>query len=137
MDRANSPTSRLATLVIWITAFTYLGFAVWLGTRPNALLELFEIQDRTTAMNTEIRAFYGGIEAGIAGAMFILWLRKQVWSALLIGGLPLLFSAMGRGLGMLVDGYSGTHAILAAAELTGAAICLITMLQNDSSETSI
>lgn len=112
------------TIAIFITATSFAGFAVWLGVNPNALLEAFGIEDRTPQMATEIRAFYGGIELAIAVAMIVLWRRGDLFAALLIGGLPLLGSASGRLIGLVVDGFSGVHLGFAGLELVGAAFCL-------------
>ena len=75
-------------------------------------------------MTTEIRAFYGGVEMAIAVAMVVLWRRGNGFAALLIGGLPLLGSAVGRGIGLVVDGWTSMHAGFALFELAGAAACL-------------
>ncbi|MCM2375185.1 DUF4345 family protein [Aporhodopirellula aestuarii] len=115
---------RFATIVVWITAAAYAGFAVWLGISPNALLEAFGIDQRTPQMATEIRAFYGGVEMGIAAVMLLLWKQKQVASALLVGALPLLGSASGRCLGIVVDGFSALHATFAIFEFVGFLFCV-------------
>lgn len=115
---------RFATITILITASSFAGFAIWLGFDPNALLEAFGIEDRTQQMATEIRAFYGGIEMAIAVAMVVLWRRGDLFAALLVGGLPLLGSATGRCVGLLVDGFSAMHAGFAGLEIVGAAFCL-------------
>ncbi|MEZ6079691.1 MAG: hypothetical protein R3C56_29685 [Pirellulaceae bacterium] len=60
-------------MALLITAAIYAGFAIWLGSTPAALLTTFGIESSTPAMLTEIRAFYGGIEMGIAVAMLVLW----------------------------------------------------------------
>lgn len=116
---------RFVDIVIWITALTYAGFAVWLGSRPDALLEAFGIEDRTPAMATEIRAFYGGVELAIAVAMGLLWMRGDLFAALLIGGLPLAGAVLGRVLGMLLDGFSSLHLTMAAFELIGCVLCFV------------
>ncbi len=115
---------RFATVAIFFTALTYVGFALWLGLNPGALLSAFGIEQSTPQMLTEIRAFYGGVEFAIAAAMLILWWRGDVFAAALIGGLPLLGSVSGRLLGQLLDGYSGMHWGLAIPEAVGAAVCL-------------
>ena len=117
--------ARVFTIVILMTAAIYAGFAVWLGVCPHALLEAFGIQQPTSAMMTEIRAFYGGVEIAIAVAMLLLLRRGDRFAALLIGGLPLACSALGRCLGLMLDGYSGLHAGFAVIEAVGGAVCLI------------
>lgn len=117
----------LSIPIIFITAAAYAGFGLWLGVQPNALLEAFGIEDRTPAMATEIRAFYGGIELGIAAVMLVLWKQGYARPAMLVGGLPLAGSASGRCIGMLVDGYSGVHAVFAGFEFVGFAFCMLGM----------
>jgi hypothetical protein len=116
--------ARFATVVIWITAATYAGFAIWLGWRPAALLEGFGIEATTPQMLTEIRAFYGGVELAIAAAMLLLWRRGDAFAALVLGGLPLAGAALGRCFGMLADGFWPLHAGFAVIEAVGAGFCL-------------
>ncbi|QEG40116.1 DUF4345 family protein [Roseimaritima ulvae] len=117
--------SRFPTAVIFVTAATWAGFAIWLALYPNALLSGFGIESSTAAMRTEIRAFYGGVEMAIAVAMIVLWRRGLPAAALLVGSLPLIGAASGRCIGMLIDGFSAMHAGFAAVEITGAAVCLL------------
>lgn len=112
------------TIIILVTASIYAGFAIWLGLWPQALLQTFGIDLSTAAMLTEIRAFYGGVELGIALAMLVLWHQGNSSAALLIGGLPLAGSASGRLLGMMADGFASTHLTLAMFELLGCAACM-------------
>lgn len=115
---------RFPTVVVFVTALTWAGFAIWLGTNPGALLPAFDVSESTPQMRTEVRAFYGGVELAIAVSMLILWRCNNLFAALLVGGLPLLGAALGRLAGLLLDGFSGVHAGFAALELTGAAFCL-------------
>ena len=116
--------NHLPTVAIFITAASWAGFAVWLGVNPGALLPAFGVQESTPQMLTEVRAFYGGVEMAIAVAMVVLWRRGDLFAALLVGGLPLLGSASGRLIGLVVDGFSGVHLGFAGLELVGAAFCL-------------
>jgi len=117
--------NRFPIVVIFITAASWTGFAVWLGVNPGALLPAFGVQASTPQMLTEVRAFYGGVELAIAVAMILLWRRGDLFAALLVGGLPLAGSACGRLTGLLVDGFSPMHLAFAALELMGAAFCLV------------
>lgn len=110
--------------VVWSTAVVYAGFAVWLGGWPGALLVAFGIPESTPQMLTEIRAFYGGIELGIAIVMMLLWQQSQTPAALLVGGVPLACSSTGRCFGMMLDGFSTTHALFAIVEAIGFACCI-------------
>jgi len=122
----NESTRRnhLPTVAIFVTATSWAGFAVWLGVNPGALLPAFGVQESTPQMLTEVRAFYGGVEMAIAVAMVLLWRRADLFAALLVGGLPLVGSASGRLIGLIVDGFSGVHLGFAGLELVGAAFCL-------------
>ena len=115
---------RFCTIAIFITAASWAGFALWFGTNPGALLPAFGVDGTTPQMLTEVRAFYGGVEMAIAVAMILLWKRGHLFASLLVGGLPLLGSASGRCLGLLIDGFSIMHLGFAILELVGAAFCL-------------
>lgn len=100
-------------VAVVITALVYVGFAFWLGSTPAALLGAFQIEQSTPQMLTEIRAFYGGIELGIAFSMFALLWRGELFSAALAGGLPLAGSVLGRLSGQFLDGHSlATHSYI-------------------------
>lgn len=111
-------------VALLVTAATYAGFAVWLGIQPAALLEAFGIESSTPSMLTEIRAFYGGIEMAIAVLMLWFWFRGEIRSGLLVGALPLAGSAIGRSVGMVIDGFSSTHAAFGLLEAVGCLVCL-------------
>lgn len=115
--------NRFPTIVIFITAAAWAGFSVWLGLNPGALLLAFGVDQATPQMLTEVRAFYGGVEMAIAVAIIVLWWRDEMFAALLVGGLPLLGSAFGRCIGLVVDGLSLIHLGLAALEFVGAGFC--------------
>lgn len=121
------PTADMKLLphfAIVLTVGTYSAFALWLGLDPQALLKAFKIENATAGMLTEIRAFYGGIELGIAAAMVWLWIRGDRVASLVIGGLPLAAAASVRVIGMLVDEVSSLHIMIAIAEGSGGALCL-------------
>lgn len=120
---------QFPTVSILITALVYIGFALWLGFNPRALLTTFGIEQSTPQMLTELRAFCGGVELGIGVAMLLLWWRGDLFASALIGGLPLLGAVSGRLLGQFMDGYSGLHIGLAVPEAVGAAVCLVACWQ--------
>ena len=117
--------NRFPTVAIFITAASWFGFAVWLGINPGALLPAFGVDDSTPQMLTEVRAFYGGVEAAIAVAMIVLWWRGRLIESLLVGALPLVGASSGRLVGIAIDGFSRTHAGFAALEIVGASVCFI------------
>ncbi|MEM1224409.1 MAG: DUF4345 family protein [Planctomycetota bacterium] len=116
---------RLPHIVIWTTALAWVGFAIWLGSNPRALPSAFGVATPTPAMLTEVRAFYGGVEGAIAIVMLVLWWRGELVASLLIGGMPLIGSATGRCLGLMVDGFSALHLGFASLECIGAVFCLV------------
>lgn len=113
----------LPGIATWITILVWTGMAVWLGFWPEALLSAFGVQEYTPAMKTEIRAFYGGVQLAVATLMLVFWMRRDLFTALLIGGLPLGFSATGRVIGMAADGFSQLHLFLATIEFSGVLVC--------------
>jgi len=109
--------AALLTLVVWF------GIAIWLGIWPEALLSAFGVQEYHAPIETEIRAFYGGVQFGIATVIFVLWRRGNRFAALLVGGLKLFFFGSGSNVGnrrgwfvvasrMLGDGRVFGHGIL-------------------------
>lgn len=115
--------NRFPSIAIFITAAAWAGFAVWLGMNPGTLLAAFGVDVSTPQMLTEVRAFYGGVEMAIAAAMIVLWWRDELFAALLVGRLPLVGSASGRCIGLVLDGFSMTHVGFAALEFLGAGFC--------------
>ena len=115
--------ARFPTVAICITAASWTGFAVWLGTNPDALLPAFGVESSPPQMLTEVRAFYGGVELAISVAMIVLWWRGDLFASLLVGGLPLFGSACGRLIGLVLDEFSSMHLGFATLELVGAAFC--------------
>ncbi|MEL6898753.1 MAG: DUF4345 family protein [Planctomycetota bacterium] len=125
-DTSNRTRNSLFAIVtVCITAGIWLGFAVFLGFMPETLLRTFGVDSQTPQMLTEIRAFYGGVEFGIAATMILLWRKGQIPAALCVGGIPLIGSATGRVLGLWVDGWFFPHLTMATVEYIGAAMCIL------------
>ena len=101
-----------------ITAAAWAGFGVWLMLAPDALPEAFEATS-SDPFRTEVRAFYGGLELGIA-AVIALLANRHLPAAVLVGAFTLGGIAIGRGIGLLVDGFFAPHAIFMTLELIGA-----------------
>jgi hypothetical protein len=128
----------LPTIAILLTAAVWAGIAVWFGIHPQALLSIFGVEQYTPQLLTEMRAFYGGVELAIAVAMVILWTRREWFPALLVGGLPLALAATGRCVGMTIDGFSWLHTGLAVAEASGALLCFVaTLFQETPDKTKL
>ncbi len=119
--------NHFPSAVIFVTAISWAGFAIWLGLSPSALLPAFGVEESTPQMLTEVRAFYGGVEMAIAVAMLVFWLRGDLFASLMIGGLPLFGAAICRSLGLLLDGFSNLHAMFAGFEFLGFTFCVAGM----------
>ena len=67
---------QFGRMVLGMSAVGWLGFGVWLYANPLNLVEVGLTAD-TGLGRTEVRAFYGGFEIGIAA--FLLWcaLRRE------------------------------------------------------------
>ena len=90
--------------VLWIFGLITLGFGLWSLLQPAAVAEAVQIRLPTPASVTEFRAFYGGLEIGIA----LFWLVAARRDALIPAALLSMFLvwagvAVTRGAGMLID----------------------------------
>lgn len=94
----------LARASLWLSAAAFGGFGLWLTLDPAALGAV-EVGVDTAAARTEIRAFYGGLELGLA-AFFVLAARRPAWHrpALTVQVLGLGGAGVMRGLSALLDG---------------------------------
>ncbi|HYE96439.1 MAG TPA: DUF4345 family protein [Rubricoccaceae bacterium] len=121
---------RMAPLSLGLAALAFAGFGAWLLVDPAALSVLGIELTRPTA-TTEIRAFYGGLELGLAAffaraATRVEWFRPALLAqALALGGIVL-----GRVVGFVVDG-SAAPLILAfaALEAAGAVLAALALRQ--------
>lgn len=115
----------LPTVSIALTAAAFGGFGLWLLVDPAALGAVGVGVDGPMA-RTEIRAFYAGLELGIAGFL-LLCLRKPAWHApaLWLQVLALGGAGLFRTGGMVWEAeVSGLMIGLATAELGAAVIGL-------------
>ena len=94
-----------ATVVLVFFGLSFLAFGLWALFAPVSLAALVHFGMESPASVTEIRAFYGGLEIGLAA--FLIWsaFDKEMLPAALIalaavaGGI-----ALARVAGILVDG---------------------------------
>jgi peptidoglycan/LPS O-acetylase OafA/YrhL len=116
---------NLPRLSLRLAALAFAGFGVALLVRP-ALLGTLGIELGRPAAVTEIRAFYGGLELGLA-VFFALastrdeWLRPALFAqAASLGGIVLA-----RLVGFAIDGSAEPLLLLfAAIETTGAVLAI-------------
>lgn len=93
------------TLVLVLAGLGFLGFGLWFLVDPIAPLAAIGITATGAPAATEFRAFYGGLEVGLAALMLYAAAKPQ-WR---IAGLWLVIAtnggiAAGRLLGVAIDG---------------------------------
>ena len=85
-------------------------FGVWLMFAPEKLSEWVGIESQSPAAMTELRAFYGGLEVGLAVFFLIAGLRTRlVASGCLALAIAMLGIAVARVLGLVLDGSGSTQ----------------------------
>jgi hypothetical protein len=108
---------QLARLSLGLTAAAFGGFGMWLLFRPDALSTV-GVELPTPAARAEIRAFYGGLELGMA-VFFATAATRPAWfrPALVLQSASLGGSALGRVFSMRTDpGEAPVIRVLAALE---------------------
>ncbi|WP_169978211.1 DUF4345 family protein [Tautonia rosea] len=119
---------RLARISLWLTAIAFGGFGLWLLIQPEGITGL-GVELTHPVARAEIRAFYGGLELGLA-LFFTVAASRPSWfaaglfaQAAALGGV-----ALGRIIGIVVDGVSDSLFVgLLAAELTGCLIGIVAL----------
>jgi hypothetical protein len=119
---------RLARTSLVLTALVFFVFGLLFLASPK-MIEIMGVSLDTPTARTEIRGFYGGMELGLA-FFFITTLRKQwlrpglICQMASLGGL-----ALGRVVGVLVDGSPDLSIwLLTSVETAGALFGLIAYL---------
>ena len=117
----------LARISLGITALGFAVFGAWLLVSPTSLVRIGVLLTLPNAV-TEIRAFYGGLELGIA-AFFFLALRRPAWfaPALVLQALALGGTAAARIFGILAGGTTEIMLALAAAEAAGCVLAIVAL----------
>lgn len=113
--------TRFPQVVLWLSAFLFLAFGAGCLVYPELLAQLgLPVQP---VWRTEIRAFYGGLEIGLA-AFLILCTRRPIWVLPGLLASALILGAVGtaRLLGIVLDGPAKNMVIAVAAELGGSAL---------------
>lgn len=114
---------RFAQVSLLLAALGLVGFGLPLLVRPS-LLGIVGLEFARPAAATEIRAFYGGLELGLA-AFFVVASRREDWVRPALFAQVLAFGGivLARLFGIVVDG-SAEPLILAFAALEGAGALL-------------
>ncbi|MBX3471620.1 MAG: DUF4345 family protein [Planctomycetes bacterium] len=120
----------LARCSLLLAAVGFAAFGVWLLVAPEALGEVGVVLS-TPAARAEIRAFYGGLELGLA-AFFAVAATRPAWfaPALLAQALGLGGVIVGRLTGVVVDGATDPLLLsLMAAEAGGCALGVVALVR--------
>jgi hypothetical protein len=128
---------HLARLSLGLTAAAFGGFGTWLLFRPQALSAV-GIELPTPAARAEIRAFYGGLELGMA-LFFAAAAQRPEWHrpALIAQAASLGGSALGRVFSMGTDPTTNPLIrLLTILESAGCAMGLAALAQTDQPATS-
>jgi hypothetical protein len=111
-----------------LTALVFGGFGVAFLVWPT-LISWADVELTSSAARTEIRAFYGGLEIGMA-VFFLLAALRPAWfrAGLILQALSLGGIALGRVFGLLVDrDLEPLLVMLITAETIGALIGLVAL----------
>lgn len=95
----------LPVLILRLAALGFLGFGLWLLVAPLSALGPLGIEVTGAAAVTELRAFYGGLELGLAAWLLAAsfrpaWVAAALWAVFAIN----LGIGLARLVGVLVDG---------------------------------
>ena len=107
-----------------IGALILAAYGVVFFARPSALGGLVGLEFTSPDAPVEIRAFYGGLELGIAGFLLACARDPKLLSAgLLFMAIAFSFAGAARVLGVLQYGVAGSaHLVVAGVELFAAAV---------------
>ena len=117
----------LARLSLGVSALAFAFFGVCFLIAPTSLGRIGAMLYHPNAV-TEIRAFYGGLELGIA-AFFVLALQRPAWfvPALMLQALALGATAAARLVGIAGGGTTEIMLALAAAEAAGCVLAIVAL----------
>lgn len=117
----------LARLSLGLSALAFALFGALFLVSPTTLVRIGVLLTRANAV-TEIRAFYGGLELGLA-AFFFLALQRPAWfaPALMLQALAFGATAAARLFGILGGGTTQIMLALAGAEAAGCVLAIVAL----------
>ena len=117
--------NRLAPTILLGGAAILAVYGIVMLVEPSVLRALVGLDFTSVNAPTEIRAFYGGLELGIAAFLFICGRNPAlVPVGLLFSALAFSFAGGARLLGVLQYGAEGvSQPVVAVVEMTFAALC--------------
>ena len=119
---------RLAQISLWLAAAAFAAAGATFTLAPG-LLRLVELAPATPTARSDVRAVFGGLELGIAGALAVC-ARRPAWRpvGLLLQGLAFGGLALGRLLSLGLDGVPGRITFaLWMPELLGATLAVVAL----------
>lgn len=123
-------------IVLVVIGLGTLGFGAFAFARPEALAEIVGIVPGAPAALTELRAFYGGVEFGLAA----FWLGAAFSRGLVRPALLSMFAvwalvAASRGLGIIIDDTATNFMLVAlVTEAVSAALALAALVSLPASD---
>ncbi len=120
---------RLDIVALTLCGVGYLAFGLVMFIAPQATLASVGIAIADGVATTEMRAFYGGLELGLAALLFgAAWNAQYRRAGLWLGTFSFGGIAAARAAGMLIDGTGGGFLLGAlAVECALAALCVFAL----------
>ncbi|MEL6868962.1 MAG: DUF4345 domain-containing protein [Pseudomonadota bacterium] len=118
-----------AKIVLWLFGLITLAFGAYSLVAPEQLAQLTQYDLRSSGAITEIRAFYGGLELGLAAFWIAGALKPSLLRAALVS-MILVWSAVAasRVFGLIIDdSLTSTMIIVLVSEVLGAALAFIAL----------
>lgn len=123
---ASAQLVRFARGFLFVAAIVLLAYALPFLFAPKLLGQLVQIEYVGPNAYVEIRAFYGGLELGIA--LYLMWsalAAQRMPYALMMFGLVFFPAGAARAWGVLQYGATGpSQLVVAAVEVLGAGVAL-------------
>jgi hypothetical protein len=92
-------------ILLGLLGLMFLGFGAAFLARPSQMGQMVDIELTQPTGRMEIRAFYGGLEIGLGGFLLVCAIAGAwIQPSLVIAGLACAGPALGRVVGLLVDG---------------------------------
>ncbi|HLL52181.1 MAG TPA: DUF4345 family protein [Myxococcaceae bacterium] len=107
-------------VILFLNVLLFLGFGLAFTAWPARMAQTPGIPLPSPSALSDVRAIYGGMELGFAAYLAVCVYRRETVKGLLAATLVLGGTAVGRGIGLAVDGFSPITLRLLFAEGFGA-----------------
>ncbi len=112
--------ATFARTILALNVLLFLGFGVAFLVWPARMTQTPGVVLPSPTALSDVRAIYGGMELGIAAFLVVCLRRGAIPTGLLAATLVLAGTALGRAVGLIVDGYTPITLRLLVAEGFGA-----------------